>query len=322
MDPKGISVLTFITFTLLVLGIQQLKAADSQAVSSRVKKLTAKDVKKKLQPKSQKDYQQFWRKWITTASHLFIAQRLGKLVEKKLEEADVPISGQEFVVIVVLVASGSAFATTVITLNLVLGILLGCAASVLPFLLINRARTKRLSNFNSQIGDALTIMSNSLRSGFSFLQSMDMVRKELPDPIRKEFSRTFREVNLGTPTEEALDNMAKRIKSEDLDLIITAVLIQRQVGGNLAEVLDSIAETVRERIRIQREVKTLTAQGRISGLIIGLLPVILASFMLVVNPSYIMELINNQIGLFMIAVALLGEMVGLLLIKKIVNIKV
>ncbi|MBO8137537.1 MAG: type II secretion system F family protein [Desulfotomaculum sp.] len=322
MDSKIIAILTFISLVLLVLGIQQLKAADSKLVANRVKRLTAKEVKKKLAQKKSQEHKEWWRSFLTSASQLSIARRLGKLVDKKLEEADVLLSGQEFVIIVFLSFVGTMLTVTTITLNATTGILFGILAALIPFFLLSRARAKRLNNFNSQISDALTIMSNSLRSGFSFLQSMDMVRKELPDPIRKEFSRTFKEINLGTSTEEALQNMARRVQSEDLELVITAVLIQRQVGGNLAEVLDNIGETIRERIRIQREVKTLTAQGRISGLIIGLLPVILAVFMLVVNPSYIKELFNNRIGMLMLITAVIGELIGLLLIKKIVNIRV
>ncbi|MBM7855622.1 tight adherence protein B [Desulfohalotomaculum tongense] len=322
MDAKSTSILIFITLILLMLGIQQLKTADSKLVASRVKKLTARDIKKKLSPSNQKEHKEFWRKILTAAGELFIARRLGRLMDKKLEEADVLLKGQEFVVIVLCSSLGAAFIVTAITLNPAGGLLAGIVGGLIPFLLLSKARAKRLNNFNAQISDALTIMSNSLRSGFSFLQSMDMVRKELPDPIRKEFSRTFREINLGTTTEEALQNMARRIKSEDLDLVITAVLIQRQVGGNLAEVLDNIAETIRERIRIKREVKTLTAQGRISGVVIAVLPVLLAAFMFIANPSYIMELFTNQIGLIMLAAAITGEIIGMLLIKKIVNIKV
>jgi tight adherence protein B len=111
------------------------------------------------------------------------------------------------------------------------------------------------------------------------------------------------------------------VNSEDLDLVITAVLIQRQVGGNLSEVLDNIAETIRDRIRIKREIRTLTAQGRISGLIIGLLPLILGGFMMVVKPSYIMQLFSSRVGLTMMMLAIVGEFTGMLIIKKIVDIK-
>ena len=128
-------------------------------------------------------------------------------------------------------------------------------------------------------------------------------------------------MNLGTPIEDALNNLSKRVNSDDLELVITAVLIQRQVGGNLAEVLDNIGGAIRERIRIKREIKTLTAQGRISGVIIGLLPIFLAVFMLTANPGYILELFTNRVGLIMLTLAVLGQFIGLIVIKKIVDIK-
>jgi len=322
MNPKLISFLFLCTVLLLVLGIKQLQASDQQLVVNRVKKLSAKDIKKKLKLVYQPEHQELWRKLLAGASGLYIARRLGRLADKKLEEADILLRGEEFVVIVISVTVGIALLVAAITLNLGTGLLAGLIAGLVPFVILNRDRAKRLTNFNAQIGDALTIIANSIRSGFSFLQSMDMVRKELPDPISKEFGRTFREINLGTATEEALQNLATRVNSEDLDLVVTAVLIQRQVGGNLAEVLDNIAETIRERIRIKREIKTLTAQGRISGLIIGLLPVFVGGIMSVLNPAYIRELFTNQIGLLLLSLAVGGEIIGILFIRKIVNIQV
>lgn len=323
MDPKiFISFYVFTAILLLVLGIQQLKRKDQQMVANRVEKLTAEDIKKKLSQAYNNEHKDLGRKMLASLSELSIAKRLGRNVDKKLEEADVPLRGEEFVVIVFTTGGGTTLLVTAITLNPVTGLLLGITAGIIPFLLLNRARTKRLNEFNSQVGEALTIMANSMRSGFSFLQSMDMVRKEMPDPISKEFGRTFQEINLGTSTEEALQNMAKRVNSEDLDLVITAVLIQRQVGGNLAEVLDNIAGTIRERIRIKGEIKTLTAQGRMSGWVIGLLPIILGALMFVINPSYIMELFTTQIGLMLLTAAVMGEIIGIILIKRIVNIRV
>lgn len=321
MNPKVISGLIFAATTLLVIGIYRLKTLEQQLVDSRMKKITAKDVKRHLNSSEpEQERRVLWRKLLSDAGELFIARRLGRLVDKKLEEADILLSGKEFVVVVIFAAVGSALLIFITTLNLSLTIIMGIVGGIVPFFALSRARVKRLTNFNAQIGDALTIMANSMRSGFSFLQSMEMVSKELPDPIKKEFSRTFREINLGTSTEDALVNMTKRVNSGDLDLVVTAVLVQRQVGGNLAEVLDNIAGTIRERIRIKREIKTLTAQGRISGIIIGLLPVFLCGFMLVAQPNYIMELFTDKIGLLMLLLAVVGELAGMLIIKKIINI--
>lgn len=317
---ETISFLVFFAVFLLVLGITEPGARDRRLVATRLRKIALRETQQG-EPKAAREKVELWRRILASAGRLSLARRLGRLVDKKLEEADILLRGEEFVVLVVTCAVAAWLVALTITLNPAGSLVLGFAAGTMPFLALDAARAKRLSSFNAQIGDALTIMANSLRSGFSFLQSMDMVRKELTDPIKKEFTRTIKEITLGTPTEEALENMARRVNSEDLDLVVTAVLIQRQVGGNLAEVLDNIAETIRDRMRIKRDIRTLTAQGRISGLIIGLLPLVLGGFMMVVRPSYVMELFASRLGLTMLTLAVTGELAGLIIIKRIVDIK-
>ena len=193
---------------------------------------------------------------------------------------------------------------------------------VLPWLIIGIKTEKRMKLFNRQLGDALILTANSLRTGYSFMQAMDMVAKEMKPPISGEFARTVKEISLGTTTEDALGNMAKRIDSADLDLVITAVLIQRQVGGNLAEVLDNIARTIRERVRIRGEIKTLTAQGRASGLVIGLLPIVMGGIIYLLNPEYIRTLFVVPLGRMLLAGAAVSQVIGILLIRRIVDIEV
>ncbi|WP_161484957.1 type II secretion system F family protein [Neomoorella mulderi] len=183
-------------------------------------------------------------------------------------------------------------------------------------------QNKRRIKFNGQIGDALVVMANALRSGFSFLQAMDMVRREMPDPIAKEFGTALLEMNWGSSTETALLGLTERVKSDDLDLVITAVLIQRQVGGNLAEILDNIAHTIKERVRIKGEIKTLTAQGRISGLIIGLLPIVLSTVIYLLNPGYLSLLFTTKTGVIMLLSAVLAQLMGVIMIRRIIRIEV
>ena len=324
MNLQVLSILFFLTGFLLILGIHQAKQPGGGGnVSKRVKKLQ-KNIKSGEMPVKKEEEEKIdpFRKLLKSFGKSGLLTRLGKGMDKKLEESDVLLSGGEFMVLVMagfLITFGVVIS---LTLNFWWAIAIGIIMSFTPFFLVKRTRQKRLNSFNSQICDALVVMANSLRSGFSFLQSMDMVRKEMPDPIAKEFNRTFREVNLGTSTEKALQNLAQRVNSDDLDLVVTAVLIQRQVGGNLAEVLDKIAGTIRERVRIKGEIRTLTAQGRISGLIIGMLPVVLALIMVAINPSYIGELFQNRIGMIMLSMAIFGEVVGFMLIRKIIQIRV
>ncbi|NTU83605.1 MAG: secretion system protein [Chloroflexales bacterium] len=158
--------------------------------------------------------------------------------------------------------------------------------SFIPNFYLGYRAKQRLTAFNNLLGDTVTMMSNALRGGYSFLQTLDMVSKEAPYPVNQEFRRVVQEVGLGRTTEDALGNLQRRVPSDDLDLLITAVNIQMEVGGNLAQILDTIGHTIRERVRIKGEINTLTAQGRISAWVITALPIGLALFISVVNPSY------------------------------------
>jgi len=191
-----------------------------------------------------------------------------------------------------------------------------------PHFLLARSEKARLKNFNQQLPDALSIIANALRSGYSFLQAMDVVSREMPDPIAKEFSLVLRETRVNIPVEEALFNLVGRIKSADLDLVVTAVSIQRQVGGNLAEVLDKISGTIKERIRLQGEIRTLTTQGRFSGWIVCLLPIALAVMFQVISPGYLSPLFTNPIGWFLLFIGVVMQGIGIFMIKNMVNLEV
>lgn len=185
-----------------------------------------------------------------------------------------------------------------------------------------RKQKQRQDAFLKQIVDALTLMCSSLRAGYSFIQAMETVSKEMPPPIGEEFGQAVHEMSLGVTVEESLMAMVERVELDDLELLVTAVLVQRQVGGNLAEVLEKIAYTIRERIRIQGEIRTLTAQGRISGWVIGMLPMGLALMISMVNPQYMSVLITRPIGWVLLGFGLVNQLIGVLLIRKIIQIEV
>jgi tight adherence protein B len=158
--------------------------------------------------------------------------------------------------------------------------------SFIPNLYLGYRARQRIKSFNNQLGDTINLMANSLRSGYSFLQTLDLVAREAPQPVSAEFKRVVQEVGLGRSTEEALSGLLRRVPSDDLDLMITAVNIQHEVGGNLAQVLETIGHTIRERVRIKGEIQTLTAQGRISAYVVTGLPIGLGIFISVINPEY------------------------------------
>lgn len=323
MSISLVLLLIFFSVFTMVLGIYRLVAANQIIVNQRVEKYTSKDMhtlseKLKLNVKTSTNLKSLFQQ----ASKIFATKSYTRSVEIELAKADIPLRGEEFILINILSGIIPAVLLGVIFTNVALAIVICIAGLIIPRMIIKVAKQKRVVRFNNQIGDALVIMSNSLRAGFSFLQSMEMVSKEMPSPIADEFSRTLREMNFGTPTEESMTNLAKRIDSDDLDLVVTAVLIQRQVGGNLSEVLDNISHTIRERIRIKGEIKTLTAQGRMSGMIIGFLPLGICAILFVINPSYMMTLFTNVVGLFIVGVGIISQMIGLFIIKKVVDIEV
>jgi tight adherence protein B len=200
---------------------------------------------------------------------------------------------------------------------------------MLPRFWLGRRKSGRLNAFNKQLPDTITLLANALRAGSSFLQAIELVVRESRPPVSTEFGRVIREVNLGLPFEQALENMVRRVRSDDLELMATAISIQHTVGGNLAEILDSIAYTIRERVRIKGEIRTLTAQQRLSGYVVGFLPIGLAGFLFVAAPNFMEPMFANPpavLGLPAGVVILIfgGFMMfmGFMFIRKIVDIEV
>jgi len=193
---------------------------------------------------------------------------------------------------------------------------------ILPVVVLNNIKKRRVILFEKQLGDTISILANSLKAGYSYMQSVNSVAKDMPDPVGKEFKILLKEMSLGVNASEALDNLKIRVDSKDLSLMITAIKIQRETGGNLAEILNNISETIRERIKIQGEIKTLTAQGRMSGMVIGLMPVALIAALLLINKEYISVLFNTGIGKILLISALISELIGAFFIKKIVDIDI
>jgi tight adherence protein B len=199
----------------------------------------------------------------------------------------------------------------------------------LPRFYVKRRQGGRLNAFNKQLPDTITLLANALRAGSSFLQAIELVVRESRPPISTEFQRVIREVNLGLPFEKALQNMVRRVESEDLDLMATAISIQYQVGGNLAEILDSIAYTIRERVRIKGEIRTLTAQQRISGYVVAFLPIGLTVILFLIAPNFMAPMFDPAVsiagiptGIILMGIGATMMFIGFMLIRKIVDIEV
>ncbi|NLJ24054.1 MAG: secretion system protein [Firmicutes bacterium] len=313
-------VVTVVAYLVLVSRLEdaRLQRRLDRATFSRVSSRTQPDIE------SQRDEGKpgFWRRWQGGWGKLISVEPGGGL-GLRLHRAGIPLKEGEFLVFNAFIGIVSGLLGLIFCrgrlYQTLLFLFLGL---ILPQLHLLRKERVSMSALSGQIADSLILMANSLRAGHSFLQSMEMVAREMPPPISREFSRALQEMNLGIPVETALAAMGQRAGNEDLELMITAVLIQRQVGGNLAEILDTIAETIRERVRIQGEIKTLTAQGRISGVIVCLLPLAIGGFIAVINPGYLDTLFTHPLGKTMIGIGVMGQLLGIFAIRKIIQIDV
>lgn len=239
----------------------------------------------------------------------------------QLARANLKWTVGEFVVMTVIFAAVAGLLFFV--LNRIVFVPVGVLAGFfLPRVYLTSRKNKRLKNFNDQLGDALNLMVNSLRAGYSTMQAMDVISNEMPAPISEEFGRVVLELQLGVSFDAAMANLMRRMPSADMDLIITAMSVQREVGGNLAEVLDAISFTIRERVRIKGEIKTLTSQGRATGYVITALPFALAAFVYLINPNFMGGLFTDPCGWVMIGISLVMIAFGYFVINKIVSIEV
>ncbi|MBI3978428.1 MAG: type II secretion system F family protein [Chloroflexi bacterium] len=243
-------------------------------------------------------------------------------IEQELARASIPLRVSEYLLLRWLLALALLAIGQRLTGSWLIGLPLGLAGYALPHLFVRHRQGQRLQLFNDQLVETITLISNSLKSGYSFLQGMEAVAREMPAPTSQEFAATIQEIQVGSAVEDALANLARRVGSDDLDMVVTAILIHRSAGGNLSEVLDNIAQTIRERMRILREVRTLTAQERISGYIVGALPIIMIVVISVLNRRYVDMLFNETNGQIMLAIAAVLEVIGFWMIRRIVDIEV
>ncbi len=303
-------------------GISALLSGGGSSVEERMaryaggaeiqKKEKVKDAKKT----NRKDVDPF-----ATLSGDVADKKFSTKVQRDLARANLKLRVAEYYYIRIGTALGLGLLLGVLRdpLSGVVGALLGY---MLPRFYVGRRIGGRLGAFNKQLPDTITLLSNSLRAGSSFLQSIELVSRETPAPMGEEMGRVVREVNLGLGMEEALANLVRRIKSEDLDLMVTAIGVQQQVGGNLAEILDTIAFTIRERVRIKGDINTLTAQGRMSGYLVAFLPIGIAVALNFINPAFMQPLFTQLLGQILLGVGGVMMVIGFFTIQKIVDIKV
>lgn len=320
-------VVTLIIF-LVFLAIYNYVTQSSAQVSQRVKRIG--QVNRQRVTSSRKG-DNFWADFSKSPVSTWAkagADRFGRFFPKKAwfdmhaERAGLPVTGSEYATITFFGGLFWFFMMILASGNIVRAFVICVAWWLIVSYYLYHLGAKRMKLFNDQLGDAIVMMSNAVRAGFTFQQAMDIVSREMNDPIATEFSRAINEVQLGVPLEEALNAITRRITSDDFDLVATAVVIQRQVGGNLTHILDTVGNTIRERIKLKGEIKALTAEGITSGWVVGLLPIFLSGLLLAINPHYFDGLLREDFGKLLFVGSIISEIIGGLIIKKLVDVRI
>ncbi len=311
----------FFTVVLSVLAVYRVLNSSRLAVLERLES-QARVVESPLKTGEGRGAREGFLSYLAVPGHLIPRRFSLEKVQKKLIQAHIFMRAEEFIGLSLLAGAGFFSFAVLLTDSFIPGILAFLIGYKLPDFYVNSRKAKRAAALNRQLPESLIIIANGLRAGYSFPQAMDVVGREMEPPIAEEFSRVIRDNRLGKTMEEALRELAERTANEDLDMIVTALLIQRQVGGNLAEILDKIENTIRERVRIKGEIKTLTSQQRMSAVIIVLLPFAVTGIIYLMNPEYMLTLFQEPLGLVMVGVAFVSQLLGVIMIRKIVNIDV
>ncbi len=316
MNPAVLAAVVAVAILLLFIGLSRSGRASDDVIEERLDRYAGRmDAPAEKREKKR-------RSAMDGIEDVVTRRGFSASIQTDLARADLKLRVAEFMMLTVLSVVLFFLLARLLFGSALVGLLFGVIGFFVPRIYVNMRKSKRLNAFNDQLGDTITLLANSLRSGYTIVQSMTTVAEQLPDPMASEFRRVTQEIALGLHYEEALNNMLRRVPSDDLDLLITAVNIQGKVGGNLAEILDTIGHTIRERVRIKGEIRVLTAQQMISGYILTGLPIVLGLILYLINRTYMGRMFQDPCGWIMIGVSLTMIGIGYAIIRKIVNIEV
>ncbi len=303
---------------LIFWGLAQMVSAPARAIEERLDRFAVREVAQRPAQARRPE-----RPVISGLDGILRRTSFGEGIARELASANLKLTVSEFLTFTLLSTLGVGLLAYLLYYR---SAIMGLAGAVVGFFLprfyVKTVQQRRLKAFNNQLADAITFIANSLRAGNSLLQAMENVAKEMPPPISEEFGRVVYEVGIGLSIPQALNNMVRRVKSEDLDLMVTAIIIQHEVGGNLAEILDTINETIRERVRILGEIRALTSQQRLTGYIIGFLPFGLALIIYLINRAYISNLFTDPCGLILLGIGGFMMVFGFFFIRKVTQIEI
>ncbi len=264
----------------------------------------------------------FMRRAASKAESMAESSGNARMIESALEQANIPLRPGEAIVAAIAIAIIVGLLLGLVTQSYIWAIGVSALVLIFSFLYVSHVASKQRKRFAMQLADTLNLLSTSLRAGYSILQAIEAASQEAPEPTRREFGRAMAEIRLGRPMIESLGDIAVRMESKDFEWAVLAIAIQREVGGNLAEVLQSTAETILHRNRFRNEVKALTAEGRFSAWIMGLMPVVVFAAVFFMNPEYVEPLYTTTLGLVLLGGSLLLLVAGVIWMMKIVNIDV
>lgn len=311
----------FLSVALLTIGVSNMRQ-QGQLVRQRLQRYGPQATREVMASHSTGIMRDKRLSSFTSLEHILRHVRFAEGMALDLARAALPLRVGEYLLIRLLFALILALIPAIAGLPLIMTLIFAFVGFYLPKLHVKRCQQSRLRKLNDQLVDLTTMIANSLKAGYSFIQGLEMVAKELPPPVSEEISQVLMEMSLGSNAEEALANLSKRVNSYDLDLIVTAMLIHRQVGGNLSEILENISNTIRARIRMLREIHALTSEARLSAYVVGLLPFFLMAILMVVSPSYMSELLTNPRGQILLVAALVMEGIGFVILRRITVIEV
>jgi tight adherence protein B len=261
------------------------------------------------------------RKMFPLLTRFFSKTKWAKIYSRKMMEAGLPIRGEEFLIFLLFTIVGSASIVAILAKHFVGFLIGGFAGFALPNWALQWRINRRKMLLENQLADALTIISAGLSAGYSFLQSARLAADQLPPPISEELDRVVRLASLGMPVEQALQIMAERVQSYDYDITVSAILVQLRRGGNLSRILSTVADTIRQRIELRGEIAASTAQARFSGWILMGLPFAVATLVFIINPTWMRLLLDTDLGRKMILTGLVMQAMGMLWIRKLLQVE-
>ena len=317
----AVSLICTIFVLLILILLLEYRSRNRQALARRMR-YYAGDMDVQEKPKARKTLAERFRELLRSGGKLLSNIRQARGLDFKMQQAGIPLLGTEFLILLGISMAVAFVVGSFVSSRLHVGVLAALGVAMAEWAYVLFRIDRREAAFTNQLGDCLMMVANAMRAGFSFLQAMDLISKEMEPPMSEEFKHVMRDINLGASVERALDDMDKRVNSPDFSLVVTAVLIQQQVGGDLAHILDTISETIQDRIRMRREVRTLTAQGRMSGWVLAALPIVTGLLISSISPGYMDPLFNDRWGHIAIAIAAVMEIIGFFVIQRIVDIDV